>query len=151
MVAKPMKSRVLLAEDHQMVREGLRVLLEQGGFKVVGEAADGREAVEQAARLDPDVVILDLSMPALNGIDAAREILRLHPNTQAIILTMHRDVQYVQQAFQAGVRGYVLKTRAASELTSAILDVGNGKIYLSPDIPKKVIQPYLAGKAPDHH
>src|SRR5207248_3242199 len=122
MVGKPIKSRVLLAEDHQIVREGLRVLLEQGGFRVVGEAADGREAVEQAAKLDPDVVILDLSMPALNGIEAAREILRSHPHTQAIILTVHRDVQYVQQAFQAGVRGYVLKTRAASELASAILE-----------------------------
>jgi two-component system response regulator NreC len=138
-----MKSRVLLADDYRIVREGLRVLLEQGGFNVVGEAADGREAVEQAAQLEPDIVVLDLSMPALNGIEAAREILRLLPHTRAIILTVHRDEQYVHQAFQAGARGYVLKTRATTDLISAIIDVGEGKIFLSPDIPRKVIQPYL--------
>jgi two-component system response regulator NreC len=137
-----MKSRILLADDYQVVREGLRVLLEQGGFNVVGEAADGVEAVQQAAKLDPDIVILDLSMPTLNGIEAAREILRLLPHARAIILTVHRDEQYVHQAFEAGVRGYVLKTRASTDLVSAIHDVREGKIYLSPDIPHKLIQRY---------
>ena len=138
-----MTLRVLLADDYKIVRDGLRVLLEQGGFNVVGEAANGREAVEQAAQLEPDIVVLDLSMPDLNGIEAAREILRLLPRTCAIILTVHRDEQYVQQAFQAGARGYVLKTRATSDLISAIMDVGEGKIFLSPEIPRRVIQPYL--------
>jgi DNA-binding NarL/FixJ family response regulator len=141
-----MKSRVLLADDYRVVREGLRVLLEQSGFNVVGEAADGREAVERAAQLEPDIVVLDLSMPALNGIEAAREILRLLPHTRAIILTVHRDEQYVQQAFQAGARGYVLKTRATTDLISAINNVSEGKIYLSPDIPQNVIQPYLGAE-----
>ena len=142
----PVKSRILLADDYQVVREGLRVLLERGGFNVIGEAADGREAVQQAANLDPDIVILDLSMPNLNGIDAAREILRLLPHTRAIILTVHRDEQYVQQAFQAGARGYVLKTRATTDLIPAINNVSEGRIYLSPDIPQNVIQPYLGAE-----
>lgn len=141
-----MKSRVLLADDYRVVREGLRVFLEQSGFNVVGEATDGREAVQQAAKLAPDIVVLDLSMPTLNGIEAAREILRLLPQTRAIILTVHRDAQYVQQAFQAGARGYVLKTRATSNLISAINNVSEGKIYLSPDIPQDVIQPYLGAE-----
>ena len=132
-----------MADDYREVREGLRILLEQGGFNVVGEATDGREAVKQAAQLEPDIVVLDLSMPVLNGIEAAREILRLLPHTRAIILTVHRDEQYVQQAFQAGARGYVLKTRATTDLISAINNVSEGKIYLSPDIPQNVIQPYL--------
>jgi two-component system, NarL family, response regulator NreC len=138
-----MELRILLAEDHQIVREGLRALLERQGFTVIGEAADGREAVQKAAKLGPDIAVLDLSMPFLNGIEAAREILDSDPHVRAIILTVHRDDQYIRQAFQAGIRGYVLKTRAVSELTEAIEKVAKGSVYLSPDIPFELIRPYV--------
>ena len=131
--------RILLAEDHRVVREGLRVLLERQGFRVVGEASNGREAVQRATELEPEVVILDVSMPFLNGIEAAREIHRLVPRTRAIILTAYNDKQYVLQAFQAGAQGYVLKTRAVAELIQAIRDVVKGKFFLSPDIPQRYI------------
>jgi two-component system, NarL family, response regulator NreC len=137
-----MRLSILLAEDHQIVREGLRALLEREGYTVAGEASNGREAVQQAARLTPDVVVLDLSMPFLNGIEAAREILLFNPRARTVILTVHDDDQYVLQAFQAGIRGYVLKTRAASELTAAIERVSKGKLYLSPALPSRLVQPF---------
>lgn len=138
-----MELRILLAEDHQIVREGLRALLERQGFIVVGEASNGREAVRKAAQLGPDIAILDLSMPFLNGIEAAREIMQSDPHVRPIILTVHRDDQYILEAFQSGIRGYVLKTRAVSELTEAIQQVAKGKIYLSPDIPYELIRPFV--------
>lgn len=134
-----MDHRILLAEDHHIVREGLRLLLEREGFQVVGEASNGRDAVQQAAELEPEVIILDLSMPLLNGIEAAREIRRLLPDCRSIILTVYNDKQYVLQAFRAGVQGYVLKTRAAAELTHAIREVVEGRFFLSPDIPQQYL------------
>ena len=115
-----MPTQVLLADDHAIVRQGLRGLLEREGFKVCGEAADGREAVRLAESCHPDVAVLDLTMPVLNGIEAAREILRLMPQTRAIVLTMHQEDSYILQALGAGVSGYVLKTQASADLVQAI-------------------------------
>ncbi len=137
-----MPIQVLLADDHQIVRQGLRAMLEHEGFKVVGEAADGREAIRLAESTHPDVVILDLAMPALNGLDAARDILRGSPRTKAILLTMHTEDPYVLEALRAGVSGYVLKTQATVDLVQAIREVMRGAIYLSPGVSKAVVEAY---------
>src|SRR5512132_2877850 len=111
-----MRLSIILAEDHTIVLEGLRALLEKEGFDVVGVASDGRSAVDLARRFRPDIAILDISMPTLNGIDGAREITRVSPDTRTIILTVHEEKQYVIEALRAGVSGYLLKTKAASDL-----------------------------------
>src|SRR5262245_10105666 len=107
-----MALRVLLADDHEVVRDGLKALLTTKGFDVVGEAPDGRNAVRMVATTRPDVAVLDLSMPQLNGIDAARIISRRFPNTRPILLTVHNEDPYVMDGLRAGIRGYVLKTQA---------------------------------------
>ena len=140
-----MQPRILLADDHAVVREGLRALLESTGFQVVGEAGDGREAVGLAAKLQPDVVAMDISMPDLNGIDAARSVLRAAEGTRVIVLTMHAEDSYVVEALRAGVRGYVLKTQAAADLVRAIHEVLRGAIYLSPAVSSTLVRAYLAG------
>ncbi|OLD66070.1 MAG: DNA-binding response regulator [Acidobacteria bacterium 13_1_40CM_2_68_5] len=137
-----MPIQVLLADDHQIVRQGLRAMLEHEGFKVVGEASDGREAIRMAETTHPDVAILDLAMPALNGLDAAREILRGSSRTKAILLTMHTEDPYVLEALRAGISGYVLKTQAALDLVQAIREVTRGAIYLSPGVSKTVVDAY---------
>ena len=137
-----MAIRILLAEDHRIIRQEIKAVLEREGFEVIGEAADGREAVRQALTLEPDVVLLDLSMPYKNGIEAAGEIIAALPSTRAVIVTVHRDRQYVVQAFRSGVCGYILKTHAAHELKEAIHDVTEGKLYLSPEIPHQLIEAY---------
>lgn len=137
-----MTIHVLLADDHQIVRQGLKGLLEREGFKVVGEAIDGREAVRLAGKNHPDVAVLDLVMPALNGVDAAREMLRSAPRLKAILLTMHTEDPYVLEALRAGVSGYVLKTQAADDLVQAIREVTRGSIYLSPGISRTVVDAY---------
>ena len=135
--------RVLLADDHQIVRQGVRGLLEGAGFQVIAEAADGREALRLAASKDrPDVVVLDLAMPALNGVDAAREIVRTSPDVKAILLTMHPEEPYVLEALRAGVSGYVLKTQAADDLVQAIREVTRGAIYLSPKVSRTLVEAY---------
>ena len=139
-----MSIQVLLADDHLIVRQGLKALLEREGFTVVGEAVDGHEAVRLAQALHPDVAVLDLAMPLLNGLDTAREILRISPRTQTILLTMHTEDQYVLPALHAGIKGYVLKTRAAGDLVQAIHDVSQGKTYLSPGVSGAVVSAYLA-------
>ncbi len=139
-----MPLRIFLADDHPIVRQGLKVLLEQGGFTVVGEAADGRSAVCMAEELHPDVAVLDLSMPLLNGLDAAPHILQRSPGTRTILLTVHTEEQYVLEALRAGIRGYVLKTQAAADLVRAIQEVARGQIYLSPGISEVVVQAYLS-------
>ncbi|MCI0528901.1 MAG: response regulator transcription factor, partial [Nitrospira sp.] len=118
-----MALQVLLSDDHVIVRQGLKALLEREGFQVVAEATDGHEAVRLAKELHPDLAILDLTMPLLNGLDAAREILQVSPKIQTILLTMHTEDHYILDALRAGVRGYVLKSRAASELIQAIQEV----------------------------
>ena len=126
-----MPLRIILADDHHMVRQGCRVLLEREGFDIVGEAADGREAVELAKAQAPNVAVLDLSMPGLNGLDAAREILQVSPRTHIVLLTMHVEEYQILAAFRAGIRGYVAKTKAASELVAAIRQVAAGSTYLT--------------------
>src|SRR5947209_5712145 len=136
-----MPIQVLLADDHQIMRQGLKGLLEREGFKVVAEAEDGREAVRQASSSHPDVVVLDLAMPALNGVDAAREIVRSAPRTKAILLTMHKEDAYILQALSAGVSGYVLKTDASAALVQAIRAVTRGSLYLSPCVSWQYCEP----------
>jgi DNA-binding NarL/FixJ family response regulator len=131
--------RILLADDHPMFRQGLKSLLEREGFQVVGEASDGHEAVRLARRLDPTVAVLDISMPLLNGIDAAREIHRRAPKTQVVLLTMFEEDAFALEALRAGVRGYVLKAQAAADLVRAIREVMRGAIYLSPGISEAVV------------
>ena len=136
--------RVLLADDHVIFRQGLRGLLERAGFDVVAEAGDGHEAVRLAHELSPDVAILDLAMPLLDGSGAAKEIGRTSTGTRTILLTMHAEEPYIVKALQAGVRGYVLKTQTATELVGAIREVVRGGIYLSPDVSSAIAHAYQA-------
>nr|WP_319775882.1 response regulator transcription factor [uncultured Sphaerochaeta sp.] len=139
-----MTIKILLAEDHKIVREGLRSLLEkEPGFDVVGEAENGRKAVQLASRLNPDVIIMDISMPDLNGIEAARQILRDNQNVRVLALSMHSDKRFVADILKAGASGYLLKDGAFEELAGAIRAVANGQTYLSPAIAGAVIQDYL--------
>lgn len=144
-----MAYRILLADDHQIVRQGLKSLLSQEEIEVVGEAADGHEAVRLAAELAPDVVILDVGMPLLNGLDAAQEILRGTPRIGIVLLTMHAEDHQVLKALRMGVRGYVIKTQAVDELVLAIREVARGKFYLSSGASQTIVQAYLAGTAPE--
>ena len=139
-----MSLHILLADDHLIVRQGLKVLLEREGFNVVGEACDGREAVRLAQELSPDIALLDLTMPMLNGVDAGRAILQTSPKTKVVLLTMHTENHYVLDALRAGIKGYVLKTKAAEELVQAIQEVSLGKLYLTPGVSEVVVQAYLA-------
>jgi DNA-binding NarL/FixJ family response regulator len=139
-----MLQRIIVADDHLIVRQGLRSILEKESCTVVGEAGDGREAVRLAQELSPDVAVLDLSMPLLNGLDAAREIIKVSPQTKVILLTMHTEDPYVMEALRAGVRGYLLKTQAAQDLVQAIREVSRGSMYLSPGISRAVVEAYLA-------
>jgi DNA-binding NarL/FixJ family response regulator len=132
-----MALKVMLADDNGPVRRSLKALLEREGFKVVGEAADGEEAVSLANEQRPDVVLLDLSMPRMNGIQAARRIRGLLPEVRTIILTVHRDYHYVAQAVEAGVHGYILKGRAVEELAKGVHQVAKGKFFLGRGLPEK--------------
>lgn len=135
--------RVLLAEDHQIVRQGVRGLLEKAGHEVVGEASDGQEAVKLARTLFPDIAVLDVAMPRLNGLDTAREIRSLSPKTRTILLTMYTDKAYILQAMKVGAKGYVVKTEAADDLIRAIREIARGEIYLSPSIANSFVGAYL--------
>ena len=139
-----MRIRVLLVDDHLMFRQGLKTLLEREGLDVIGEASDGREAIRLAQQLNPDVAVLDLVMPLLNGVDAAREITKVSRKTKPILLTMHTEDRYVIEALKAGITGYVLKTQAASDLVTAISEVFKGTTYLSPGVSGAVVAAYLA-------
>ncbi len=136
--------RILLADDHNVVRRGLRLLLEsQAEFKVVGEAADGRQAVEQAEANHPDVVVLDVAMPNLSGIEAAQRILALRPQTAVVVLSMHSDEGYVLRALKAGAKGYLLKDSAEGDLIEAIKAVHGGKTFFSPEISRMLVEDYV--------
>jgi len=137
-----MNTRVLVADDHPVVRQGLKSLLTREGFSVVGEAADGREALRQVEALHPDVALLDLAMPSLNGLDAAREIMQSSAGTKVVILTQHAEEPYILEALRAGVHGYVLKSQSVSDVVQAIRDVTRGKLYVSPTISEVVVSAY---------
>jgi DNA-binding NarL/FixJ family response regulator len=127
-----MTLRLVLADDHDIVREACRTLLQREGFVIAGEAADGREAVRLVLAHRPDVAILDWSMPLLNGLDAARDILEHCPRTRVVIVTTNREDYQIVAAFRAGIRAYVVKTQVAVELVTAIHEVAAGRIFLSP-------------------
>jgi len=140
-----MKSiRVLVADDHTMIRSGLRALLDrESDIEVVGEAADGRQAVQKAQELLPHVVLLDIAMPFLNGIEAARQIASKHESIGIIILSMHSDESYVLKALKAGARGYLLKDSSESDVVNAVRAVTAGKAYFSPEISRIMAEDYL--------
>jgi two-component system, NarL family, response regulator NreC len=138
-----MPVRILLAEDHVMVRQGLRTFLEQAGMAVIGEAGDGQEALRIAHEQHPDVAVLDIGMPYLNGLETARRLREALPQTKIVLLTMHTEDPYVLEAIQAGAVGYVLKTQAMLDLVQAIQNVLQGQIYLSPRISRALVTAYL--------
>lgn len=136
--------RILLADDHNVMRAGLRLLLErQSGFKVTSEASDGRQAVEQAEATKPDVVVLDIAMPNLGGIEAAQRISAMLPQARIIILSMHSDESYVLRALKAGAKGYLLKDSAENDLIEAIRAVSQGKAFFSPEISNILVEDYV--------
>ena len=136
--------RIVIAEDHTILREGLRSLLEtNAAFVVVGEADNGRDAILQVAETQPDLVIMDLSMPGLSGMDAVREIHDRYPEVKTLVLTVHSEEEYVLASLEAGANGYVLKDATQKELIAAAERVLSGKTYLSPDVADKVVSSYL--------
>ncbi len=136
--------RIVLADDHVVMRNGLRLLLErQPNLQVLEEAADGREAVALCEKLRPDVLVLDIAMPNLNGIEAARQVAAKLPNTAIVILSMHADESYVLRALKAGARAYLLKDSAEADLINAIRAVNEGKAFFSPAISKMLVEDYM--------
>jgi len=136
--------RILLADDHTVIRKGLRLLLEnQPDFQVVADASDGREAVAMAEAHRPDVIVLDVAMPTLNGIEAARQISAKVPHAAIVFLSMHSDEGYVLKALKAGAKGYLLKDSAENDLINAIRSVSQGKAFFSPAISKMMVEEYM--------
>jgi len=136
--------RVLLVDDHALVREGIRALLElQNDIDVVGEASDGREAVQKAQALTPDVVVMDISMPSMGGIEATRQIVKENPSARVVILSRHDNLSYARFLLQAGASGYVPKKAVSAELAAAIRAVYAGEVFLHPSIAKAIAQDYL--------
>ncbi len=137
--------RVLLADDHAIVRDGLRALLQsQPGIEVIGTVANGREAVREAKNLQPDVVLMDIAMPDLNGIEATLQIQDASPSTQIVILSMHSTTEHIFRALQAGARGYLVKDSAGAELVEAVRSVHAGRRFLSHKIASTVIEDYIS-------
>ncbi|MGB2635953.1 MAG: response regulator transcription factor [Candidatus Acidiferrum sp.] len=138
------KIRILLADDHKLMRSGLRVLLEQqADLTVVGEASDGREAVALVASQRPDVLVMDIGMPSLNGIEAAGQITQSRPETAIVMLSMHSDESYVLRALKAGAKGYLLKDSAEADLIRAVHAVAEGKSFFSPAVSKVLLDDYV--------
>ena len=137
------KIKILLADDHTVVRQGLKVLLEaQPDMEVVGEAANGRQAVQIALKLAPDVVVMDIAMPSLNGLEATRQIIRALPSAKVLILSSYNDDEYVSQLTEAGAAGYLLKQTAATDLIRAIREIRKGKAFFSPAVSKRLLEYY---------
>jgi two-component system response regulator NreC len=141
---------VTITDDHSMFRQGVRAILEREGFQILSEATNGQEAIRQARIHNPDVAILDYSMPVLNGIDAATAIQKDSPETKVILLTMYDEEAYALAALRAGVRGIVLKHQATNDLVNAIRDVARGSIYLSPSISDCVVTALLSKNDPEN-
>lgn len=142
-VSKPTLIRVLLADDHRVVLQGFRLILSrQPDVEVIGEAFSGREAVDATIRLQPDVVVMDIAMPDVNGVEATRLILRDVPRTKVVILTMHKDSAYVREALRAGAKGYLLKDSIDGELVAAVRAAARGDAYLSPSVSATVLEHY---------
>jgi len=138
------KVRVLLADDHTILRAGLKMMLNaQPDIEVIGEASDGRQAVLEAQRLQPDVIIMDITMPEVNGIEATRQVKKLQPDVRVLVLTMHENEEYLFQMLRAGAAGYMLKEAADTELISAIRVVSSGRFYLSPSAQSMMVSDYL--------
>lgn len=138
------KIRIVLADDHKLMRGGLRVLLEQQqDFAVVGEASDGREAVALVSSQKPDVLVMDIGMPNLNGIEAAAQITQNHPEISVVMLSMHSDESYVLRALKAGAKGYLLKDSAETDLIRAVHSVAEGKSFFSPAVSKVLLDDYV--------
>lgn len=144
------KTRVLLADDHKIVLEGLRGLLEPE-FEVVGTVEDGRALMDAAEKLHPDVIVVDISMPLLNGIEAVGQIKKTDPHIKVVFLTMHPDVTYATRAFEAGALGYVLKHSAPSELVTAVREALKGRTYVTPMIAGELLQAYKEGSHQRQH
>jgi DNA-binding NarL/FixJ family response regulator len=138
------KQRIFIVEDHTLLRAGLRALLSQDPeLEIIGEADNGRDAIRAIGSLAPDLVLMDLSMPGMNGIEAMMDIKRRNPDTRVLVLTIHKTDEYIHESLRAGADGYILKDATHDELRVAIRSVLNGKTYLSPDISDKVIHGYL--------
>jgi DNA-binding NarL/FixJ family response regulator len=140
-----MPLRILLADDHAILRDGLRALLEAAGYQIAGETGHGRETLRLVRELRPDVVVVDIAMPGLNGVDATRAIQRESPDTRVVVLTVHEEEAYVAEALRAGARGYVLKTQASADLVLAIEEAQRGGIYLSPRVSSSLVEAFRAG------
>jgi DNA-binding NarL/FixJ family response regulator len=140
------RTKVLLVDDHEIVRTGLRTILEKGGsFEVAGEAENGREAVKLVDKLKPDVVVMDISMPELNGLDAVRQIVKEAPGTEVLVLTMHDSEELIRETLEAGARGYLLKSDAARQLVPAVEALGRHKPYFTPKASQVVLDGFLLG------
>jgi two-component system response regulator NreC len=138
------KIRVLLADDHGVVRKGLRFLLEsEGDIEVVGESSDGRQAVQDAETLRPDVIVMDIAMPRLNGIEATSQIVKRSPDSSVIVLSMYSDEEYLVRALTAGAKGYLLKDSAESDLVAAVRSVSGGRPFFSPSIASTLLEDYV--------
>jgi len=138
------KKRILLADDHVVVRKGLRFVLDrEPDMEVVGEAGDGKQAVDLVQQLSPEVVVMDIAMPRLGGIDATSQIVKKHPALGVIILSMYSDEEYIVRALSAGAKGYLLKDSAEEELVQAVRSVSNGRPFFSPAIAKMLLDDYL--------
>jgi two-component system response regulator NreC len=138
------KVRLLIADDHKIFRQGIiKLLEEEPDLQVVGEAADGREVVKKATELKPDVILMDIAMANLNGLEATKQIKKVLPESKIIMLTMHKNEEYVLQSFQAGASGYILKEGAVEELVSAIRSIHADKSFLSPTVSKTLVDAYL--------
>ena len=143
----PPRYRIVIAEDHTILREGLRALLSSNpDFEIVGEVEDGREAIRCAEKLKPDLILTDLSMPRMNGMEAIREIKRRSQKTRILVLTVHKTEEYILAALQSGADGYLLKESTHAELLAAVKHVLSGKRYISPGISDQVLEGYLEGK-----